>query len=135
MTTNRAKDRPSRAKKRTRISGRRNILTVHGIPKGWVARWANDVDGRIEQLQEAGWEFVTDKEIAVGDRTVNSGSNDGSLITKRVGGGITAYLMATPQEYYDEDKALSQAEIDEMEKAITNRRDEGQYGTISISRK
>lgn len=135
MTTNRAKKRPSRAPKRTPISGHRDILSVKGVPDGWIPRWVNDVSNRIERFLAAGWEFVTDKEVTVGDRTVNSGTDVGTCITKNVGSGVVAYLMATPKEFYNEDKAASQALIDETEAAILNHKEEGQYGKVSISRK
>ncbi len=125
--------KPARTK-RVPISGNRDVLTVSGIPKGYVARWVNDVDDRIQKFKAAGYEFVTDEGVTTGDRTVNNGDNVGSVITKNVGGGVVGYLMAQRQEYYDEDQANSQAAIDETEAAIT-RKKEGQYGSIELQRK
>lgn len=127
----RASSRPSR----TPISGNRDILTASGIPEDYIGRWVNDVDNRIEKYQSAGYDFVTDDGVTVGDRTVNSGENVGSVVTKNVGNGVIAYLMAQPKEYYDEDKAAIHSQIDEREAAITNRREDGQYGEIKITRK
>ena len=135
MTAQKTVGRPRKENrpKRVPISGNRNILTVSGIPKGYMGRWVNDVDNSIDKFKAAGYEFVTDKNVVVGDRTINSGNDVGSIVTKNVGGGVVAYLMAQRKEYYEEDQAAKANSIAETEAAIT-RKKEGQYGSIKLGR-
>ena len=136
MTEKKTVGRPRKSNrpKRAPISGNRDVLTVRGIPEGYVARWVNDVDERVSKFQAAGYEFVNDKGVITGDKTINNGDNVGSVITKNVGGGVVSYLMAQRKEYYEEDKATAAQAIDDTEAAIT-RKKEGQYGSIEVKRK
>ena len=44
---------------RAAINGRRNKLTIAGKDPNFEYRIANDVDDRIQELQERGYEIVT----------------------------------------------------------------------------
>lgn len=112
--------------------GTQSVLTA---PKraGYVRRFVNDVDGRIERFQEAGYEIVQ------GNVETNSGqlgkdSKLGSAVHKGVGGGMKAVLMEIKQEWYDEDQKAKQERVDLSESSLKSKRTEGQYGDIRIGR-
>lgn len=128
----RAKGRPS---KRTPVSGHRDILTVDGKKDGFIYRWVNDVDNRLARFQAAGYKFV-DHDVEVGLKTVdNPTTYSGSVVSKNVGQGVTAYLMCTLQEFYDEDQAAKLEKVDqyeaEMKRTLNSGRD-GTYGKVEI---
>ena len=81
--------------------------------------WFNDVPGRIQRAQEAGYEHVKDKEGKTVSRTV--GVAEG-------GGALAAYLMEIPLEWYTQDMAAQQAEIDKREESIKRGELESQQG-------
>lgn len=103
--------------------GQRNRMTID--PKlaenlrrrGLVPRWFNDVEGRIEAAQAAGYQFVH-SDSSVGDRRVAEPTKVGGPMAKSVGGGTTAYLMATKQEFYDEDQRAKAVAVDASEEAM-----------------
>lgn len=122
--------------KRVPISGNRDILAVRNIPEGKVGRWVNDVGDRCIRFRQGGWEFVTDKGIEVGEKTVESSSATGSTISKLVGTKnnnepLHAYLMVIAREWYDEDQTRKQEDVDAVEESIyenLNRKRDNMYG-------
>jgi hypothetical protein len=127
--------------KRIPISGNRDILAVKNIPTGKVGRWVNDVDDRVLKFRQGGWEFVTDKSLTVGEKTVESSSATGATISRQVGTKknnepLIAYLMVIAREWYDEDQARKQEEVDSSEESIyenlTRKRD-NQYGKFETT--
>lgn len=129
------KTRPTR----TPVSGARNILTVVGKDPNYVYRWVNDNNAgmRIQMFKDGGWEVVSkDTDIKVGDKVVDQGSVVGSVTTRYVGQGTTAVLMRIPKEWYEEDQAKKQEELDALDAAM---RDEGSapgnYGSITIAKR
>lgn len=76
---------------------------------GFHRHWANDVPGRLKDMEDRGYAKVQ--------------GNDGKPVTRIVGvrelgGGQNAYLMEIPEEWYHEDKAAMHAEIDAVDAAI-----------------
>ena len=128
------KDRAQRVR-RSDINGRRNVLTASNKEPGFVYRFVNDTGDRVSQFQEMGYEVVTDKTIRIGDRRVAVASAEGSPRTAKVGGGVSAVLMKIKDEWYNEDQAAKQAEVDEIEKSIKQTPGEGSYGKVEIGRK
>ena len=120
--------------KRVPVGGPRNILTVAQKDPNFVYRWVNDVPGRIAAFKEGGYEVVT-SDNEVGDKTVDRGSKLGSAITKSVGGQITAVLMRIPKEWYDEDQAAKQKEVDILEATMRDQSQRGDYGSVKVVRK
>lgn len=106
--------------KRTPVGGARNILTVeHEIP-GKHLCWVNDDEkGSVQRYLAAGYEFVKSN-MSTGETTVDRpASGDNSVVSKIVSGdGMIAYLMAVPIEYYEEDMAAEQAELDAQEQEL-----------------
>jgi len=125
-------------KKRVPIATRNKLKAQ--AREGYHRRFFNDVDDRIAEAEAAGYEKVKG-DVSTGDQHVGAGSKKGSCVAKSVGGGITAYLMEIPQEYYDEDQAAKQAKIDKKEmgmvKNINPREagEDGTYGKVTIGRK
>lgn len=95
----RAKKESGARKERRVTMARAKKLDIR-IKEGYVGRWANGgKPGRIELLQEAGYEFVVDAE--------------GNQIT-RPSGAHKVYLMQIPKEWYDEDFADGQKLISDI---------------------
>jgi len=97
----------------------RNVISLNGIkvPKGMVPRLFNDVDNRINDALAAGYQFVM-SDGKLGDERCSEPSKMGSYVTKSVGGGRVGYLMATPEEFYNEDQAAKQRQVDASEAAM-----------------
>lgn len=124
------------------LSGARDVLAVNGVPRGLHTRWVNDIDDRILRFQEAGYDFITDKGVTVGTKTVDQNPDTeediGSVVCRRVGTRdgqpLTAYLMAIEEEFYEEDCKRKYDHLDRTQKALTTIDPaQGQYGAISIS--
>ena len=121
--------------RRSPINGTRNRLNVRGKEPGYVYRIVNDIDDRIKTFQEMGYEIVTDSAVSVGDKRVDTATQEGSPIKVSVGQGIQAFVMRQRNDWYEEDQAKKQAHIDELEQ--TTKRDadkEGFYGKVSLTR-
>jgi hypothetical protein len=69
----------------------------------------NDEPGRLLQAQEAGYDFVEDIDGKKISFVVGTG---------RSGGPLIGYLMKIPQDWYEEDMAALQEEIDRTDRAI-----------------
>jgi len=95
-------------------------------------RFVNDTGSRIHNFKQAGYEFVADTEIAVGDSRVIDASEFGS--TKRVisNDGTTSYLMRIKKEFYNEDQAAKAEFISEQENAMKKEATQGYYGSIKM---
>lgn len=115
--------------------GTRNVLTA---PQkvGFVRRFVNDKGDRIENFKAAGWNVVDDK-VQVGDAKAGQVSSLGNLTNPHVGGGQRAVLMELPEDLYNEDRAVAQANITKVENEIKRRSKtpgkDGLDGEISIS--
>lgn len=120
--------------RRTPINGTRNRLNVRGKEPGYVYRIVNDIDDRIQSLQEIGYEIVTDKNVTVGDKRIANPTQEGSPVKLSVGQGVQAYVMRQKQEYFDEDQKAKNARNDEIEAQMRREANEnGFYGKLKIS--
>lgn len=119
--------------KRIPVGGPRDLLTISNKDPNYVYRFVNDTPGRIQRFLEGGWEIVN-HESELGQKTVDSGTRLGSAVTKMVGGTVTAVAMRIPKEWYDEDQAAKQAQIDAHE-ASMKAEAEADYGVLTISRR
>ncbi len=123
--------------KRTRRTpiGTRNILTVQGKDPNFVYRVVNDTGDRIAQMQEMGYELVSDSSIMVGDRRVTNPSSDGSPVKVSVGGGVQGYVMRIKKEWYEEDQDAKQQRVDQIEAAMRNEaKENSDFGKLQISK-
>jgi len=107
---------------RVPFGGNRRRLHVHKKDKGYVYYWFNDTQDRLQRAEEAGYEYVTKKQLGetdVGDTDVNNqNSNLNSRVSKKVNEKLTTYLMRIKEEFWNEDQALKQLNADEVDKAI-----------------
>lgn len=120
--------------KRTPVGGPRDILTVRDKDPNYEYRFILDVPGRIQRFLEGGWEPVQE-DLEVGQKTVDRGSNLGSVVTKAGGAGQTLVLMRIPKEWYDEDQKAKMEAIDALEASMRAEAQEGRYGSFTINRK
>ena len=138
MTTKTSKveknlDRP----KRIPMAEARQILNVDDVPDHLVARWVLDTKNRWQVFENAGYKYITDRGLAVGDRKVDGSKAAGSVVCK-VGNstGEMLYLMAIDRTFYEEDQASKQARIDEIEEELyAQTSKEGHYGNLDLNHK
>jgi len=134
------KKKPGRPPKRdgigsNRISyAERNKLSVQNRDDGFNYRVVNTDDekwqGRIENMMARGYTVCHEGEI-LGDSRGTEASQVGSVIGKPVGNGVRGVLMKIPKEFYEEDQAAKQAEVDHSEMGMVAdelRNAEGMYG-------
>ena len=132
--TVRRKAAPTTKRTRTPVSGNRDILNVKGTDDGFVYRWVNDTDDRIQMFEKGGYEKV-DHEVEIGSVAVNRATTVGKTVTKNVGKGTEAHLMRIKREWYDEDQANKQTQVDDTEAAMKqqlNSGSDGQYGKVKF---
>lgn len=128
--TNTISTQTAQRPKRTPVSNR-NVLTAP-TRKGYVRRFVTDTEDRISVFEEGGWQIVRG-DIPVGDKAAGRDSSLGSPVTKHVGGGQKAYLMEIKEDWFNEDQYAKQQKIQETVDQIVKNRDEGQYGSITVS--
>lgn len=105
-------------------------LSVRGKEAGYMYRIVNDRDDRVLEFQEAGYELVQDKDVAVGTKRVDKASAEGSVKQFPVGGGMKGVLMRIPQNLYDEDQAEKARLINAQELAFKQDALNGYVGSI-----
>lgn len=89
--------------------------------QGYVRRWVNDVEGRLQGAEQGGYQFVEDQSLQIGAPDVDNTNRDlGARISRVVdkSTGMKAYLMEIKQEYHEEDQKIKMREVDEVENAI-----------------
>jgi hypothetical protein len=127
---------PSGRKRRSPLEGR-NRLRIKDQDPNYHYRIVNanlesDPD-RVELLQEIGYEIVpSGKAGPVGDKAVDVPKPVGSAGQISVGQGTKAVVMRIPKDYFAEDQAAKQAEIDRVESRGKDRAD---YGSLEINSK
>jgi len=109
----------------------RNILTVKDKDPNFEYRIVNDVDDRIQQFKEAGYELV-DSAVKVGDKRVNDPTSLGSVKEISVGQGQRAFLMKIPKEYFAEDQASKLKKASDIEQATKAKALDGNYGELKM---
>lgn len=109
-------------KQRIPVGVPRSKLAVPEI-RGYQLRWFNDLEGRIQQAIDGGYEFVSPDEAPTfgtpGDiDNVNRdlGARVSRVVDKST--GMRAYLMRIKKEFYEEDQAAKQSIIDETDHQI-----------------
>jgi hypothetical protein len=99
----------------------------------YVYRFVNDTGSRVANFQAAGYEFVEDSSLVVGDSRVFDPSDIGSAKRVTSNDGTVSYLMRTKKEYYEEDQAAKAALINETEQAMKRDASQGMYGSIKVT--
>lgn len=125
---------PAQRVRRSPLEGR-SKLRVKGKKPEYDYRIVNDVDDRVHDLTERGWEIDTDEDIRVGDSRLDETSKLGRVRTMSVGGGIKAVLMKIRKDWKAEDDIEKQKYVDMTEQAMRPNPTEGTYGKIDVTRK
>ena len=123
------RERPKRTKN---ASHQKGPLTSIARP-GYRNYFANDVDGRIDEMMELGYTPVINPNADTSDSADGRESKYGNAVRKSVGGGVKAILMEIPIEWYNEDYAEAQKTVDRSDAAL-NTNETGQYGSVDIKR-
>lgn len=111
-----ARSEPPRVRAERKPFGTMEQKLAYPDRQGFHRHWFNDVPGRVTRALEAGYEHVKD----------NEGKNVREIVGTAEGGGpLHAFLMEIPEEWYKEDMAAQQREINERENAITRGKVEG----------
>lgn len=84
---------------------------------GYTRRIVNGDPARVARFKQAGWNLVEDG-TQIGDEYAGQASSMGSVSSKPVGGGRVDVLMEIPTEFYEEDQAAKQREVDRTEEAM-----------------
>lgn len=111
----------------------RGPLSVRGKESGYQYRIVNDIEGRVEQLQEVGYELVADKDVSIGDKRVDKASTVGSVKSFHVGGGVKGVLMRQTNANYEEDQSAKESMIATQENAY-KKTALSDYGSVKLSR-
>jgi hypothetical protein len=118
--TNTTETKPTVARvpteKRIPFGVKRSKLEVTKLIPGYRLVWVNDLDGRLDQALEGGYEFVSPEEVG---RKVRDGNKVYEHAgTDKQGAPYKTYLMKILQEWYEEDQKPEKAHLDEIDKAI-----------------
>lgn len=120
------KDRPvkgasraDRPRKRVRVSGHRDILTVENKNPDYHYRWVLDTTesgARIRRYLEGGYEFVTKENdgVTVAEDNVRNTEDLGTLFRVPAGPNspdMYLYLMRIPREWREEDTDAEEKEL------------------------
>jgi hypothetical protein len=124
---------PERRVRRTPV-GTRNVLTVNGKEAGYTYRLVNDSGDRVQEFLDNGWEVVKKDSVRVGDKRLGNSSATGSVATANVGQGMQAVVLRIKQEWYEDDQAAKQAQVNATEEATRSEALNGTYGKLEISR-
>ena len=116
--------------------GERNRLTIRDRDPGYQYRLVNcnlesDPD-RVERFEEMGYEIVPSKVVGrTGDAKVDNPSAVGAAGQISVGRGDKAIWMRIRKDWYQEDQAEKQREIDALEQRT--KKQGADYGSVEIS--
>ena len=107
--------------KRVPLGVARSRLSVAGRP-GYVRRWVNDSEGRLQMAQEGGYQFVHDDAVKqIGDQDIDNENRDlGARVSRVVNQstGQRAYLMEIQSDFYQEDQSAKIAKVEETDRRI-----------------
>lgn len=124
---------------RVPLGGYRDILTVENTDPGYHYYWElddNEQGNRIYKRRQAGYDFVSpDEGVIVGEASVYTTEDLGSIIRVPNGDGRYLYLMKILREWYEEDRAKMDKLVDDTEESIRRPTNvEGGYGSTKIDR-
>jgi hypothetical protein len=112
---------PSSASARTRRQPLtiRNRVSVRNQDPDYVYRVVNDIDNRVEDLVDRGYEIVPqDKVIRGGDKRVDDASALGSTSSISLGRGDRGVVMRIRKDWNAEDQATKAIRADELERTM-----------------
>lgn len=95
-----AKER-NRRRERSDMNGNRQKLAVTGEEPGFHYAWINDEN--VGDALDNDYEYVTHA-VKVGSNHIDVSQMQGAKISRNVGGGVIAYLMRIPEEWYQQNQ-------------------------------
>lgn len=104
-----------------------NFYIPPGVKEsGYEYRWVNDKPSRIQRLEQAGYEIVKDEAVQTARGDAQTDRTDGTVIRAQADksgrmDGMQAVLMRQRSEFYQEDQAAKQANVDQVVEAINGR--------------
>lgn len=97
----------------------RNRISVKNRDPEFAYRVVTDLDNRVEELIERGYEIVPqDKVIRGGDKRVDEASALGSNSSISLGRGDRGVVMRIKKEWHAEDQAAKALRADELERTM-----------------
>ena len=119
--------------RRTSINGARLRTEIRNKEAGFKYRLVNDIDDRVQDFIDRGYEIVTDTNVSVGDKRVANPSAEGSPIKVSVGNGVQGYVMRIKEEWWKEDHDAKNKLINEREEQINrDAKVNNFYGKVEI---
>jgi len=124
MAKEKAKADSKEKRKRVPFGAIRTKLQVDEKMPGYVLRWFNDVDGRIEQAIRGGYVYVSPDEVSsLGQGAIHEQNSDvnakvSKIVSKGKRDSVRAFLMKIKQEWYDEDQAAKEEKNAEIDRAL-----------------
>jgi len=110
---------PTPKKKRMPIHQHRDILAVPNMPADKKARWVLDRENRLQIFQDAGYQFVDQEDVEVGDRKVEGSREVGDVVCIRgTDDGCRLYLMAIDRELFDSDQLAKSEKLDAVDQEL-----------------
>jgi len=119
--------------RRASVNGVRSILNVSGKDADFEYRITNDTGDRVALMQERGYEVVTDDKVSIGERRVANPTQQGSVVSASVGGGVRGVLMKIRKDWYNEDQQAKQDQVNQTEGAMVQQSREGFSGKLELS--
>jgi hypothetical protein len=102
--------------KRKAFGQPRSKLTIDKQDPAFHYRWILDAPGRLQEALEGDYTFVEPKEVG---RDANGENKVFVKGTTNADGSVQLqYLMKIPREFYEEDQAVAQAYLDDIDAAI-----------------
>ncbi len=129
MTKEMRKERP----KRPSLTNQ-GPLAVSSKKPGREYRFVTDKDGRVERKIALGWVVESAADHQVGYRSVDKASEVGAAARYPVGQGEHSVLMSIDKDWYDEDQADKQRQVDESEQTIKHNAINSHKGKFEVSR-
>jgi hypothetical protein len=123
-----------RTPKRASVNGVRNRLNVKNQDPNYVYRIVNDIDDRVPELMDVGYEI--DTSTKVGDKRAGAPSSaPGTPVMVSLGQGDKGVVMRIKRELFEERKLEKEQLIREREAALQNPTQNGaDYGKVSLKR-
>jgi hypothetical protein len=139
MTMGRPTREESEAKRAGREEAGRQSRVPLGVARaklsvptrpGYVRRWVNDMEGRLQMAEQGGYQFATDQSLQIGAVDVDNVNRDlGARISRVVDRttGLKAYLMEIKEDFYREDQQAKAQKVAEKDRLIkTGKLDDGE---------
>mgnify|MGYP001586852911 CR=1 FL=1 len=121
MNVKKREDQTRQKQKRIPPGMPRLRTSVTGLAKGKRGYWAKEA--QFQELLEGGYEFVGKnyQGLVIGTEG-NRGSDLGSLVSRSSGSeGNRVYLMQIDETIYNENQAVKQGYVDDIERAMIER--------------